>query len=79
MFTMTDLPKRRRGSVRFAPYYKAQFYRPLDFSWQDVQQQFPTADEARAAFPPGKRCRLMLVTERGRTPVDGSDTGGAPW
>jgi hypothetical protein len=65
--------------VRFAPYYKAQFYRPLDFSWQDVQQQFPTADEARAAFPPGKRCRLMLVTERGRTPVDGSDTGGAPW
>jgi hypothetical protein len=75
MFTMTDLPKRRRGSVRFAPYYKAQFYRPLDFSWQDVQQQCDTEDEARAVFTPDKRWRLMRVDMRGRAPVPGSDTG----
>lgn len=78
MMTMTDLPRRRRGSVRFAPYWKLQTWRADVLAWEDVQRQYDTEDEARAAYIPGKRCRLMLVTERGRAPVAGSDTGSAP-
>lgn len=63
---------RTHGSVRFDPYWKVQFFRPQDFSWQDVQAQHPTEEAARAAYLPGEVCRLMLVTERGRGPVPGS-------
>ncbi len=75
--TVGELPRRRRGSVRFAPYFKVQVYRPLDFSWEDIQRQFSDAESARAAYPRGRRCRLMYVTMRGRAPVPGSDTGEA--
>lgn len=67
--------RRRRGSARFDPYYKCQFWRPLDMSWEDVQVRYDTEDAARAAFTPGKRWRLMRVDMRGRAPVPGSDTG----
>lgn len=38
-------------------------------AWQDIQRMFTDEDEARAAFPAGKRCRLMLVTMNGRSPL----------
>lgn len=66
---------RRKGSARFSPYYKVQFWRPLDMSWQDVQVRYTNETEARAAYIPGKRCRLMRVEMGGRAPVPGSDTG----
>lgn len=59
------------GSVRFADYYKVQWYNdaPGMHVWVDVQRQHPTAEAARAAYPQGKRCRVMQVTERGRAPL----------
>ena len=67
--------KRRRGSARFAPYYKVQFWRPDALAWQDVQAQYPTIEAAQAAFPPGQRCRVMEVTMQGRRPLPETDTG----
>lgn len=75
LLAMADSPRpRRRGSVRFDPYYKAQFFRPLDFSWQDIQQRCATLAGAQALFTPGKRWRVMRIDMRGRAPVPGSDT-----
>ena len=74
VMTCDEPRRRRRGSARFDPYYKAQFYRPRDFCWEDVQQRCDTEDEARALFTPGRRWRLMRVDMRGRAPVPGSDT-----
>lgn len=58
---------RSHSSVRFAPYYKVQWLDPIIVAWRDVQQQFPTPEAAQAAFLPGKQCRIMAVTEQGRT------------
>jgi len=69
---------RRHGSVRFAAYYKIQFYNTRQLAWQDVQRAFATPDEARAAVAAGTimpppQCsdsyRIMEITERGRQPV----------
>jgi len=38
-------------------------------AWQDVQKQFSTADDAKAQFIAGKKCRVMEVTEKGRRPL----------
>jgi len=62
--------RRRRGSARFDPYYKVQTYDPRSMTWRDVQRSHPTAQSAADAFPPGERCRVMLVTMDGRRPVD---------
>lgn len=58
--------KRTRGSVRFAPYYKVQWFDETSMAWRDVQQAHPSEEAARAAFVPGRRCRVMAITERGR-------------
>lgn len=60
---------RTAASVRFAPYYKVQTWEPRVMAWKDIQRMFPVEAEARAAFPTGKRCRLMLVTMDGRNPL----------
>lgn len=60
---------RRPGSARFAPYYKVQWFNPAVYAWQDVQQAHPTIDAAQAAFPAGKRCRVMMITMQGRHPL----------
>ena len=59
---------RQRGSARFAPYYKAQWYDEKQLAWRDVQRQFTTPDEARATFKKGK-WRVMEITMTGRHPL----------
>jgi hypothetical protein len=60
---------RTKGSARFAPYYKVQRWEERTLSWRDVQRSHPTPEAARAAYPPGARCRVMEVTEQGRRPL----------
>jgi hypothetical protein len=60
---------RKRGSCRFEPYFKVQWFHPLAMAWRDVQRTYPTEDEAREAFLPSRDCRVMRITENGRTPL----------
>ena len=60
---------RTKGSCRFAPYFKVQFYEEHNLAWKDVQKQHPDEASARKAFPAGKQCRVMAVTEKGRRPL----------
>ncbi len=62
--------KRTRASVRFDPYYKAQWYDGRQLAWRDVQRRFPTIEKAREAFPDGVACRVMEITMDGRSPVE---------
>jgi hypothetical protein len=61
--------RRRAGSVRFAPYYKVQWRDERLGAWVDVQRQHASLAEARAAFLPGVRCRVMEITMAGRRPL----------
>ena len=61
--------KRKAGSARFAAYYKVQWFDDANLAWVDIQRSFATEEAARAAFPAGKRCRLMEVTPTGRRPL----------
>jgi hypothetical protein len=60
---------RTKGSCRFENYYKVQFWNERQLAWHDVQKSHPTSDDARAAFIPGKKCRVMEVTTKGRNPM----------
>jgi hypothetical protein len=62
-------PGRQRGSARFATYYKVQVFNDRNACWDDIQRAYGTAAAARAAYPPGRRCRLMEVTPQGRQPI----------
>lgn len=61
---------RRRGSVRFDPYFKAQRWDPRAMAWIDVQIPCATEPEARALFRPGARWRVMRIHEGGREPLE---------
>jgi hypothetical protein len=60
---------RTRGSARFAPYYKVQWWDARACAWIDVQRAHPTLEATRAACRPSVRCRIMEITERGRRPL----------
>lgn len=60
---------RKRGSVRFEPYYKVQVWDARSYAWSDVQRQYESEQEAREAFPAGATCRVMEVTTEGRHPL----------
>ncbi len=60
---------RTRGSVRFEPYYKVQWFDPVTMAWRDVQRAYTTADEAQDNAIPGKQCRVMVITMQGRAPL----------
>jgi hypothetical protein len=62
-------PGRQSGSARFAPYYKVQVFNDRNACWDDIQRAYATAAAARAAYPPGRRCRVMEVTSQGRQPI----------
>lgn len=67
------MSRRRAGSVRFDPYAKVQWYDETSMAWRDVQQSFPTPEQAEAeaeALIPADATtwRLMHVYEGGRTP-----------
>lgn len=65
--------RRTHGSVRFDPYHKIQWYDVRSMTWRDVQKHYDTADEAIAAFPADKRCRVMFITEHGRYPLPSTE------
>lgn len=65
---------RIRGSARFSPYYKVQWYDAITMAWRDVQHKHPSVVDARAAYLRGTRCRVMGITEQGRNPVPDTDT-----
>jgi hypothetical protein len=60
---------RTKGSARFDPYYKVQWYDEHAMAWRDIQHAYSTQDEAEAAYVPNHTCRLMLITMHGRSPV----------
>ena len=60
---------RTRGSVRFDPYYKVQWFDERAMAWRDIQRAHPTEQDAIGAFECGKRCRVMQITMQGRHPL----------
>jgi 4'-phosphopantetheinyl transferase EntD len=60
---------RTRGSVRFEPYWKVQWFDEVSMAWRDIQQAHPSEAAARAAFIDGRHCRVMAITELGRQAV----------
>jgi hypothetical protein len=67
LFGVTTM--RKPGSCRFATYYKVQFKDARSCAWKDVQKMHATAKEAAAAYPQGKKCRTMEISEAGRKPL----------
>jgi hypothetical protein len=57
---------RTKGSCRFAPYYKVEWYDATALCWRVIQKAFSTEEQARAAFLWDKKCRVQEVTEKGR-------------
>lgn len=67
---------RRAGSVRFDPYWKAQWYDETSLTWRDIQRSYSSREKAERyaqdhANLTGNRCRLMKITETGRAPEPG--------
>lgn len=61
---------RRRGSVRFEPYYKLDRYDPVMGCWRPVGSTFPSikaAQQAIRVIGDGGRYRLLEVTMHGKT------------
>ena len=65
--------KRRAGRTSFEPYYKIQRRDPVSATWIDIQQAFPTAAAAQAAYGPAGTYRTMRITDQGRAPVPDSE------
>lgn len=61
--------RRVRGSVKFDPYYKVQWYDRVICSWREVQKSYPSMNEATAAFIGGRQCRVVEITMAGRFPI----------
>jgi len=57
---------RTKGSCRFDPYYKVEWYDPTALCWRVIQKAHPTEKQAREAMPKTKTCRLQKVTETER-------------
>jgi hypothetical protein len=66
---MSEFRARQKGSCRFSPYYKAQYYDEKTLSWRDIAKQFETKEMARKSFDKLKKWRVMVVTMRGREVV----------
>ena len=60
---------RKRGSCRFEPYFKIQWYDQAAMAWRDVQKAHPTEQAARAALPAEGKARVMRIAMDGRTPA----------
>ncbi len=59
--------KRKPGSCRFSDYYEVQWYNPLSLSWMTIHKPYKTMEEARSHFLRNYQCRIMVVSERGRS------------
>lgn len=60
---------RTRGSARFEPYFKVQWWDATSLAWRDIQKAWPSEAEARAAFPAGREARVMRIAPDGRKPL----------
>lgn len=58
------------SSVRFEPYFKAQWWNPRVSAWQDRQKQCFTPEQARELYKPGARNRIMRISPQGREVYD---------
>jgi hypothetical protein len=62
--------QRTRGSVRFDPYYKLQWFDDTVMAWRDIQRQYASPAEAAGDIGRGARVwRLMEITMHGRHPM----------
>ena len=61
---------RKPSSARFATCYKEQVFNDRNACWDDIQRAHGSAEAARAAYPPGRRCRVTEVTPQGRQPLE---------
>lgn len=52
---------RRKGTVRFDPYWKLSTFVPRFASWVEEKATFPTPELARASAEPGDTYRLIRV------------------
>jgi hypothetical protein len=55
--------------VRFDEYFKIQWYDGVSLCWRDIQKSYETTELARAAMTGDKTWRIMVVTPRGRYPL----------
>lgn len=62
----TTTTKRKRGSCRFAPYYKLEWYDTLWSVWRPLQRAFATIALANGAKAKGSKWRVFEVSETGR-------------
>jgi len=60
---------RVKGSCRFEPYYKVEWYDTTALCWRVIQKAHATEQAARDAMPKDKKCRLQQVTETGRNTI----------
>ena len=42
----------RRGTVRFQPYFKVEYWHPVDLTWRPIQRSHLSAEAARVAPVP---------------------------
>jgi hypothetical protein len=53
------------------PYYKVQYWDKRSFCWMDVQKvSYKTQKEAEDNFIDNKKCRVMIVEEKRRYPIE---------
>ena len=60
---------RTTGSVRFQEYFKTQWYDETSLAWRDVQKAYSSVEEASATFTSDRKWRIMVVTQKGRYPL----------
>lgn len=60
---------RIKESVRFEDYYKLQFFDPISLCWRDVQKAYSSVAEAEANMDTVKQWRVMVITTKGRYPI----------
>ena len=60
---------RTPGSVRFATYYKIQWWDEISLAWRDIQKAHDSIESAQSAMRPGRQWRIMEITQDGRRPL----------
>jgi len=67
---MKNTPQRRKkGSCRFATYYKLEYFDETLSVWRPLQKSFPTFADATAAMTTELKWRLFKVSETERSIV----------
>lgn len=62
-----------KGWRKDYPYYKVQVFDPRSLAWMDEKRGFGSLDEARSCIQQrlaDRQCRIMVVDEKGRRPLE---------